>query len=147
MGITNDNIGDNFNDSILIDYLDNVINSKPLKEVILKLSYKLQIFKENGETETLHAIDKKQLDYIILATKLNTMVQVFNQLKKDDNFDGKLVKIGYKKSTENGYFIQFDDVLENDKIENDDFPIEDTKTEMIDTIGNLWSDWKTFEWI
>jgi len=85
MDLTNDNVCDVFNDSILIDYLDNVIGNKPLKEVILKLAFKLTLFKDSGETESIEAIDKNKIDYIIMATKLTTMVEVFKLLQNDEN--------------------------------------------------------------
>tara|TARA_R110000796_G_scaffold192641_1_gene309294 strand:+ start:8865 stop:9206 length:342 start_codon:yes stop_codon:yes gene_type:complete len=82
-----------FSDSILTEYLDAVINNDPLEDVILKLTYKLQIFKDNGETQLIEAIDKNKIDYIILVTKLATMVTMFNKLCIDDN----LVMVDYLK--------------------------------------------------
>ena len=81
----NNDIRNDFNNSTLKEYIDEVLNNQPLKDTISKLSYKIKVFNLDGDMHEIHAIDKAKVDYIVLVTKLTTMVDVFKQLKQDDN--------------------------------------------------------------
>lgn len=71
--------------SLVKEYLENVVSKRPLTEAIEKISFKIQLFKEGDESEIIEAIKKEKLDYIILVTKLTTMIEMFNLIKNDDN--------------------------------------------------------------
>ena len=85
MNIENTNIETRFDNSLLTEYLERVIGNRPMKDVISNLSIRLQIFTGDGETQQLDAIDRSKVDYIVLATKLSTMIEMFNMLKEDNN--------------------------------------------------------------
>lgn len=85
MKLENANIEGSFENSLLLKYLENVVSNRPLEDVISNLSFRLQIFKDNGETQILNAIDRSKVDYLILATKLSTMIEVFDMLDNDNN--------------------------------------------------------------
>jgi len=85
MKTENGDIEGAFTGSILTKYLEGVIKSSPIKESIEKITFKLQIFQENGDTDMLEVIDKNKIDFIILVTKLSTMIEMFEVLKFDDN--------------------------------------------------------------
>ncbi len=71
--------------SLVKEYLENVVSKRPLTEAIEKISFKIQIFEEDGKTNLIEAVKKEKLDYIILVTKLTTMIEMFNLIKNDDN--------------------------------------------------------------
>lgn len=71
--------------SLVKEYLENVVSKRTLTEAIEKISFKIQIFEEDGETKVIEAIKKEKIDYIILVTKLTTMIEMFNLIKNDDN--------------------------------------------------------------
>lgn len=85
MKTDNYNIEHDFGDSILTKYLESVINNTSINNVIEKISYKLQMITEDGDTQILDAINKNKIEYIILVTKLTTMIEVFSHLKNDKN--------------------------------------------------------------
>jgi len=71
--------------SLVKEYLENVVSKRPLTEAIEKISFKIQIFEEDGKSKVIEAIKTEKIDYIILVTKLTTMIEMFNLIKKDDN--------------------------------------------------------------
>jgi hypothetical protein len=71
--------------SLVKEYLENVVSKRPLTEAIEKISFKIQIFEEDGKSKVIEAIKKEKIDYIILVTKLTTMIEMFNLIKDDDN--------------------------------------------------------------
>lgn len=83
--MTQHEIDNTFQNSILKDYIKRVVSNRPLKDVILNSTMKLQIFDGMNDITNIEAIDKSKIDYIILATKLCTMIEVLSQLKLDNN--------------------------------------------------------------
>ena len=71
--------------SLVKEYLENVVSKRPLTEAIEKISFKIQIFEEDGKTNLIEAVKKDKLDYIILVTKLTTMIEMFNLIQNDNN--------------------------------------------------------------
>jgi len=71
--------------SLVKEYLENVVSKRTLTEAIEKISFKIQIFEDDGESKIIEAIKKEKIDYIILVTKLTTMIEMFNLIKDDDN--------------------------------------------------------------
>jgi len=85
MELTNDQIDGKFNKTLLTKYIEGVISTQPLDGVLDSLTYHLEVYGENESIESIEAIDKSKVEYVILVTKLSTMIEIFNILKNDDN--------------------------------------------------------------
>ena len=114
MKVNKNRIDEDFTNSILFKYLDKVIESQPLTDVIPELSFRLQTFdEESGNIEsTITAIDVDKLEYIMLVTKLTTMIEVFKQLKGDDN----IVMVDIMEEE----LVKFQEVMEESIIKTND---------------------------
>jgi hypothetical protein len=77
-----DNITKN---SIILPYLDKVLANSTLNEVIPELVMNIDLYEANSEDSILEVIEKKHIEYIILSTKLTTMVEMFNLMDFDNN--------------------------------------------------------------
>ncbi len=84
MKLDNQDIKNTFEDSIIYNYLDKVITNRPMKDFVDKSAFRIMMFEDDGENTVHDFIDKSKVEYIILATKLSTMLQVFDALKEDD---------------------------------------------------------------
>jgi len=85
MDSTNNKIEGQFTNSVLLKYIDNVIEHKPLSKLITRSKYRIELFDNLGESSTIEVIDTSKLDYIILVTKLSTMIEMFKTMKSDEN--------------------------------------------------------------
>jgi hypothetical protein len=92
MKLTDKDIDGAFSDSILLKYLESVVQNKQVTDIISELTFRLQMFDPaNDKTTTIEAIDIKKVEYLVLVTKLSTMVEMFKVMQGDDN----LVMVDY----------------------------------------------------
>lgn len=100
MKLTDQDIDGAFSNSILLKYLEPIIHNKPVADVLNELTIRLQLFDPSkDEATTMETIDKKNVEYLMLVTKLSTMVEMFKVMKSDDD----LVMVDYLETELNRF--------------------------------------------